>query len=265
MYICPKCIFTPVPICKHLGETSIGHLGFPFPPIVNLHQVPICEHFGEMGPGHLRYPFRALWVPLSLNVHFPNCPFAPLPICKHLRRKGHRNIRALKVPLSQMSICHGAHFHQCSIPPNIYFPLIPIYPIIHFSHLPQVPIYSLVPIYPKCPFTPNSLPQVVPLHTQVASLFGLTPPPFVQDLFVRNSIVRDPFVPDPFVLEPKCLGPICPRPNRPGLIHPGPIRPGAHLSKTYLSGTHLPRTHLSGTHLPGNHLPGAQMSRTHLS
>ena len=83
MYIYPKCPFTPVPICKHLGKKGIRHLGYPFralgvpvplSPNVHLPQVPICEHFGVMGPGHLGYPFPP-------NVHFfqvPICPTAHL-------------------------------------------------------------------------------------------------------------------------------------------------------------------------------------------
>ena len=172
-----------------------------------------------------------------------------------------------KCPFALEPICSSAHFPGAQFPLigySLYFPLIPISTNIHFFQVPigpkspfilrcpfaPVPISSgahfpQMFICPKCPFTPNSLSQAAPLHTQVALLSSLTPPPFAQNLFVR-----DPIVWDPFVLVPICPGPICLKLNRPGPIFPEPIRPGAHLSETFLSGTHL---------------SGAQLSRTHLS
>ena len=209
-----------------------------------------------------------------------------MPICKHLRGNGHRNIRALRVPLSPNVHLPWSSFASVSISPvpgspkytffsNTHFPkysffqvpICPKSPFILRCPFTPVPICSgahfpQMSICPKCPFTPNSLSQVAPLHTQVAPLSGLTLPPFVQDLRVRSltqlsgihlswcSFVRNPFVWDQFILVPNYPGP-----NRPGSIFPIPIRPGAHLSETYLSGTHLPGTHFSA----------AQLSRTHLS
>ena len=107
-----ECPFVPVSICEHLGPMGIGHLGYFFPPNVHLPQVPICL------TAHLQ-TFERKWAQKYLDIWgtpfprmsiCPKCPFAPLPICKHLRGNGHRNIWALRVPLSQMSIFISAHF-----------------------------------------------------------------------------------------------------------------------------------------------------------
>ena len=100
-------------------------------------------------------PFRALGVPLS-----PKCPFVLVPICKYLRGNGHRNIRELKVPLSQISICLGAYFHQCpflSVPntPGAQFARYPIRPGAQFAQ------FSTDTHFPKYSFFPNvNLPHL---------------------------------------------------------------------------------------------------------
>ena len=105
--------------------------------------VPICKHLGKMNTGHLGYSF-------SPNVHLPWCLFAQVPISP--------------VPNSPKYI----------FSPNTHFPRYPFSPNIDF---------------PKCQFAPSP--------------HYLIPPPFARD---------------PFVLVPNCSGPICPRIVQPAFI-----------------------------------------------
>ena len=105
--------------------------------------VPICKHLGKMNTGHLGYPF-------SPNVHLLWCLFAPVPISP------------------------GAQFPQIYIFSKYPFPQIPICPNIHF---------------PKCQFAPSP-----------------------------HYLIPSPFARDPFVLVPNCSGPICPRIVQPAFI-----------------------------------------------
>ena len=143
----------------------------------------------------------------------------------------------LEYPFPQMSICLGAHLHQCPFPrcpifPNIYFPLIPFPQTFLFpsANLPQVQIYTSVPICPgahmlRCPFPSNvHLPQVS-IYSKFTSSSGCTSH-LVAPLHTQQGAI---FWFDPASI---CAGPICLGPNG-----QESICPGVHLHGTHLFGT----------------------------
>ena len=125
MYICPKCPFIPVSICKHLGEKSIRHLGYLFralgvplspkclfAPSAHLPWCPFVNILGKWAQGTWDTPLGHLMgTPFPQMSIFLKCPFASLHICKHLRGNGHWNIRALRVSFSP-----NVHLPQCPFP-----------------------------------------------------------------------------------------------------------------------------------------------------
>ena len=138
MCIYPKCPFAPVPICMHLGEMDIGHLGYPFSSNVHLPQVLICKHLGKMDTGHLRYPVRVLGVPL-----FPKCPFALVPICTSAQFP--QIYIFPKYPFLQKLICPKYSFPKCQFAPSPLYLTPPPFARDPFVLVPNCP----GPICPK--------------------------------------------------------------------------------------------------------------------